>query len=84
MKEHTDLILNYLDTVSFLVIRNPMDRLVSAFKNKMECRPKEAFVETAKYIVKKFRPKGIKTFGIENYDTKAGLRSCRKPSSPTF
>ena len=76
-KEHMSLISKTTDTLSFVVIRNPFDRLVSAYRNKIECGGEQEFEAFSKSLVRDYRVKGIQIFGRDKYNTSAGLMKCR-------
>lgn len=54
--------------VSFLIVRHPFDRLLSAYRDKLERYNKHFDELYGKRIVEKYRPRGILRFGKEFYD----------------
>lgn len=51
-----------------MYIRNPLDRLLSAYRDKLEGGNKYYYDKYGKAIVAKYRERGIKRFGREFYD----------------
>merc|ERR1719347_995343 len=86
--EHRHLIADTKSTVSVMVMRNPMERLVSAFREKIECGQVTAFPQFNENLVLQFRQKGINHFGKEFYNRNIvgrGLLECNnKHKYPTF
>ena len=65
----TSLELTHQKPVKFIVVRNPFDRLVSAFRDRIERECSQeiwggySFKKKSKEIVRKYRPKFISEFG---------------------
>ena len=54
--------------VSFMVVRHPFERLVSAYRDKLEKLALPFYEAYGKEIVKKYREKAISVFGADFYD----------------
>lgn len=72
-KEFMTYINNLPETnnfTGFIVVRHPFDRLVSAFRDKLERRLEEPFYydNFGKYFVDKYREQAIKELGIEYFN----------------
>ena len=81
--------------VGFMVVRHPFDRLVSAYRDKLERNNLEEpyyYTVYGKYFVQKYREKAIKALGkdyfneINNFGTPIKVLDNRRPNSdlPTF
>ena len=75
--------------VTFIIVRNPFDRLLSAFRDKLERHNKYYYNKYGKQIVKKYREEGIKKFGKQFYETSGQNGSPvqisdRNGNEPTF
>ena len=82
IKEHQRLISNE-DTVSFIVIRNPLERIVSAYKDKIECgRDKFYTKKIGQPAVNGYRNKGEEMF--KDDDKVKGHAACKQESTATF
>jgi len=68
-------------------VRNPMDRLVSAYRNKLECRPGKEYYykEHGQKAVQSYRRAGKLRFGEERYKEMQQLhQQCHTEVEPTF
>ena len=88
-----NLLLKFMDSdpkpVAFIIVRNPFDRLLSAYRDKFERYNKYYYNKYGKDIVNQYRQKGIKKFGPQFYaeDGQNGSPvrvSGRKGIEPTF
>ena len=77
---------------SFMITRHPFERLVSAYRDKLERKNRYYFKLHGRKIVKMFRKSAIQKFGISyfskenNYGTVLNLSQTERPNSnfPTF
>ncbi len=55
--------------VSFLIVRHPLERLLSAYRDKLESADRNEHYHTTygRRIVRDFRKQGLKRFGLEFY-----------------
>ena len=53
--------------VSFVIARNPIERLLSAYRDKLETWREHFFEEHGRAMAAKFRQRGIERFGKEFY-----------------
>ena len=73
--------------VSFIIVRHPFDRLLSAYRDKLEKFNKYYYEKYGKAIVTKYRRRGIERFGKEFYGPKKGspvANPLRSGKEPTF
>ena len=88
-----NLLLKFMDSdpkpITFIIVRNPFDRLLSAYRDKLERYNKYYYNKYGKDIVNNYRQKGIQKFGTKFYDADgqngSPVRvSGRKGIEPTF
>ncbi|XP_023332202.1 carbohydrate sulfotransferase 14 [Eurytemora carolleeae] len=77
------------ESVSFLIVRHPFDRLLSAYRDKMERKNRYYYNLYGKEIVRKYRERGIARFGHKFYQRNMNngapmVVPGRKGSEPTF
>ena len=73
--------------VSFIIVRHPFDRLLSAYRDKLEKFNKYYYEKYGKAIVNKYRRRGIERFGKEFYGKMRGSpvhNPLRTGKEPTF
>ena len=75
--------------VVFIIVRNPFDRLLSAYRDKLERYNKYYYKKYGQQIVTDFRAEGIERFGTTFYDKNGQNGSPvtvvgRKGNEPTF
>ena len=75
--------------VLFIIVRNPFDRLLSAYRDKLERYNKYYYSKYGQKIVRGFRKAGISRFGSKFYDVNGQNGSPmkvpgRKGNEPTF
>ena len=56
------------DLISFMVVRHPFERLVSAYRDKLERIDQHYYEKYGKKIVYRFREKAIETLGSDFFD----------------
>lgn len=64
--------------VSFLTVRNPFDRLLSAYRDKLERYNGYYYKKYGRAIVKRWRPAGIQRFGAAAYSNASYFGSPHK------
>ena len=75
--------------VTFIIVRNPFDRFLSAYRDKLERFNKYYYNKYGKDIVARYRQNGIEKFGSKFYDENGQNGSPvkvagRKGTEPTF
>ncbi len=69
--------------VSFLIVRHPLDRLLSAYRDKLESGDRNEHYHAAygRGIVRDFRRQGLRRFGMEFYLEHADRESEKSPNT---
>ena len=66
--------------VTFIIVRHPYERLLSAYRDKFENKKKYYYHNYGKFMISQFRHRGIRRFGKEFYQiTKNDKRNYKIP-----
>ena len=81
--------------VSFLIVRHPYDRLLSAYRDKFESKKKYYHIKYGRFMIQQYRQRGIRRFGkafyrpskhkdSEHYPHWKAAQRKRNDATPTF
>ena len=62
--------------IKFVILRHPLDRLLSAYRDKFESMNDYFHKKYGNFMVSKYRIKGINRFGQEFYDKNKNFNGC--------
>lgn len=66
---------NSQNPVSFLIVRHPYERLLSAYRDKFENKKKYYHQNYGKFMISQYRKRGVRRFGRNFYRVDKGSKS---------